>query len=137
MQNDSNVRTQLTLFTSANSQVDYGNLLSLPLDNGILYVEPVYIRSTAASSYPLMKKVLLSYGDYVAFDNDIASGIADLLKQAATGTPSTPAPPPPTNPSPSPSATPTPTPPQTTAPPAPNSAALNAAIAQINTALQN
>jgi uncharacterized protein len=138
MQNDSNVRTQLTLFTSANSQVDYGNLLSLPLDNGILYVEPVYIRSTAASSYPLMKKVLLSYGDYVAFDNDIASGIADLLRQAASGPPSTTTPPPSSNPSPSPSASATPTPsaPSPT-PSAPNAAALNAAVTQINAALQH
>jgi hypothetical protein len=138
MQNDSNVRTQLTLFTSANSQVDYGNLLSLPLDGGILYVEPVYIRSTAASSYPLMKKVLLSYGDYVAFDNDITSGIADLLRQAANGPPPTTTPPPSTSPSPSPSSSATPTPsapsPQ---PSAPNAAALSAAVTQINAALQH
>jgi len=44
----------------------------VPLDSGILYVEPIYLKSTAANSYPLMKKVLLSYGDFVAFDNDVA-----------------------------------------------------------------
>ena len=139
MQNDTNVRSQLS-FISTNSRVVYGNLLSLPLDDGILYVEPVYIRSTGPNSYPVMRKVLLSYGDYVAFDNDIASGITDLLKQAAAGPPATTTPPPSTNPSSPPSATPTPPPTQTTPPPAtsgPNSAALNAAIQQINTALQN
>jgi uncharacterized membrane protein (UPF0182 family) len=143
MQNDPGIRQQLSLFTqnnsaSGNSQVEYGNLLSLPLDNGILYVEPVYLKSTAANSYPLMKKVLLSYGDFVAFDNDVATGIADLLNQVKNGPP-----PPPTTPAPgtnpSPSASPSPTPstpaPSATAPPTTNSAALNAAIAQINTAL--
>ena len=38
--------------------------------------------------YPLMKKVLLNYGDFVAFADDTASGIADLLSQAKNGVPS-------------------------------------------------
>jgi uncharacterized membrane protein (UPF0182 family) len=142
MQNDPNVRTQLSLYTSANSQVEYGNLLSLPLGNGILYVEPVYIKSTNPGSYPLMKKVLLNYGDFVAFADDTAGGITDLLSQAKKGVPSTTPPTTPTNPSPSASATSPPTAPPTTAPPttvsppgAGNSAALNAAILQINKAL--
>jgi uncharacterized membrane protein (UPF0182 family) len=137
MQNDPNVRTQLSLYTSANSQVEYGNLLSLPLGNGILYVEPVYIKSTNPGSYPLMKKVLLNYGDFVAFADDTASGITDLLKQAKSGVPSTTPPTTPTNPSPSASATSPPTaPPTTVSPPgAGNSAALNAAVLQINKAL--
>ncbi len=137
MQNDPNVRTQLSLYTSANSQVEYGNLLSLPLDGGILYVEPVYIKSTNPGSYPLMKKVLLNYGDFVAFADDTAGGIADLLSQAKNGVPSTTPPTAPTNPSPSPSATPPPTapPPTPTAPGTANSAALAAAIHDINQAL--
>ena len=137
MQNDPNVRTQLSLYTSANSQVEYGNLLSLPLDRGILYVEPVYIKSTNPGSYPLMKKVLLNYGDFVAFADDTASGIADLLSQAKNGVPSTTPPTAPTNPSPSPSATASPTAPSPTpsAPGTANSAALAAAIHDINQAL--
>jgi uncharacterized membrane protein (UPF0182 family) len=120
MQNDPTVRQQLTLFNSSTSQVDYGNLLSLPLDNGILYVEPVYIRSTASNSYPLMKKVLLSYCDFVAFDNDVSTGIDDLINQAKNGGP------------------PTTVPPPTTTPPTNqpgSSPALNAAVGQINKAL--
>jgi len=133
MQNDPSIRTQLSLYNSASSKVDYGNLLSLPLDNGILYVEPVYIRSTAASSYPLMKKVLLSYGDYVAFDDTVAAGITDLLNQAKTGPPPT-VPPTVTPPSPQPSVSPSS--PQASSPPSnAGSPALNAAVAQINKAL--
>ena len=46
-----------------------------------------------------MKKVLLNYGDYVAYADDLDSGLADLLKQAQTGVPTT-EPPTTTNPSP-------------------------------------
>jgi uncharacterized membrane protein (UPF0182 family) len=122
MQNDPNVRKDLTLFQSGSSSVVYGNLLSLPLGNGILYVEPVYIKSTQQGSYPLMKKVLLSYGDYIAYDDDVASGIADLLNQAKSGAPTT-APP-----------TGTTTPPTTTTPPG-VTPQLTAAVAEINKAL--
>jgi uncharacterized protein len=142
MQNDNNVRYQLTLLTSTNSKVTYGNLLSLPLDDGILYVEPVYLGSTETGSYPLMKKVLLSYGDYVAFDDNVAAGVADLVKQAKNGPPPTNNPAIPGSPSASPSASPTAppsSPPTTAAPTAPpgGSPALDAAIAQINKALQD
>jgi hypothetical protein len=133
-QNDPNIRQELT-GTTTSSSVEYGNLLTLPLDNGILYVEPAYIRASAPGSYPFMKKVLLSYGDYVAFADTVQAGITDLLTQAKNGVPNTPPPvTPPSGPSSPPSSSPSP--PSTTAPPA-NSAALNAAIARINTALQD
>ena len=41
----------------------YGNLLSLPFGDGMLYVEPVYVKSNQQNAYPLLQKVLLSYGD--------------------------------------------------------------------------
>src|SRR5262249_15629380 len=37
------VRRDLTLFQSANSTVRHGNLLSLPIGGGMLYIEPLYI----------------------------------------------------------------------------------------------
>ncbi|WP_438490440.1 UPF0182 family membrane protein [Streptomyces sp. S186] len=44
------------------SEIEYGNLLTVPLSGGLLYVEPVYLRG-ANTNYPLLKKVLVSYGD--------------------------------------------------------------------------
>jgi uncharacterized protein len=126
MVNDPVIRTQLTLFNSPTSKVVYGNLLSLPLGNGMLYVEPVYNQSTQANGYPLLRKVLLNYGDYVAYDDDVASGIKDLLTQAAAGAPTT-VPPAGTSP------------PAGVSPPAGTQTgttpAITAAVKQINTAL--
>jgi uncharacterized membrane protein (UPF0182 family) len=123
MQNDPTVRTNLTLFTSKNSAVVYGNLLSLPIGGGILYVEPIYIKSTENGSYPLMKKVLLSYGNHIAYADTVDQGISQLLGQTT----------PPTTP---PGGTTT-TPPggSTTSPPASGSTALDKAVQQINKAL--
>jgi uncharacterized membrane protein (UPF0182 family) len=52
----------------------------------MLYIEPVYIQSNANNVYPLMKKVLLNFGQYVAFEDTIAQGINSLIAQAS-GTP--------------------------------------------------
>ncbi|MFG2328903.1 UPF0182 family protein [Streptomyces sp. NPDC048604] len=46
----------------ADSDILYGNLLTVPLDGGFLYVEPVYAQGRNAQ-YPLLKKVAVSYVD--------------------------------------------------------------------------
>src|SRR5204862_4817243 len=82
------VRSDLTLFQSQNSRVVYGNLLSLPTGGGMLYVEPLYIRSSA-ENYPLLRKVLLSYGKYVAYADNLQQGLDQLTAQAAGQPPTT------------------------------------------------
>lgn len=61
----------------ADSDIEYGNLLTVPLDGGFLYVEPVYAQGRN-SHYPLLKKVAVSYadadssdGDTTAFENNL------------------------------------------------------------------
>ncbi|MGW4156593.1 UPF0182 family membrane protein [Micromonospora chersina] len=93
MTNNGDIRQQLNLLSSNQAQVQYGNLLSLPFADGMLYVEPVYVKSSNQDAYPLLQKVLLSYGDggsYVVLANNLSDGIKQLVEQgkrAATGTP--------------------------------------------------
>ena len=56
------------------SQVIKGNLLTLPVGGGLLYVQPVYVQSSSGTQYPLLRKVLVSFGDKIGF--------ADTLKEA-------------------------------------------------------
>ncbi|MET7807739.1 UPF0182 family membrane protein [Micromonospora chersina] len=93
MTNNGDIRQQLNLLSSNQAQVQYGNLLSLPFADGMLYVEPVYVKSSNQDAYPLLQKVLLSYGDggsYVVLANNLSDGIKQLVEQgkrAATGSP--------------------------------------------------
>ncbi|HET8683896.1 MAG TPA: UPF0182 family protein, partial [Micromonosporaceae bacterium] len=93
-----------TLLQSETSSVVKGNLLSLPFGGGMLYVEPIYLRSNVANPYPLMKKVLLNYGDRVALADTLQAGIKQLVD---SGRPPTTTPTPPSTPQP-PTATPPP-----------------------------
>ncbi|MET8833082.1 UPF0182 family protein [Micromonospora sp. NPDC004540] len=88
MTNNGDIRQQLNLLSSNQAQVQYGNLLSLPFADGMLYVEPVYVKSSNQDAYPLLQKVLLSYGDggsYVVLANNLSDGIKQLVEQGKRG----------------------------------------------------
>jgi uncharacterized membrane protein (UPF0182 family) len=91
MTNNQAVRQELNLLQSAStgSQVLYGNLLSLPFGNGMLYVEPVYIKTNQENAYPLMQKVLMSYGEYVQLANNVKEGVDGLVAAGKAGAPTT------------------------------------------------
>ncbi|MGN9779079.1 UPF0182 family membrane protein [Micromonospora sp. H33] len=114
MTNNAQIRQQLNLLSSNQAQVQYGNLLSLPFGNGMLYVEPVYVKSNQQDAYPLLQKVLLSYGDggsYVVLADNLTDGIKQLVEQGKrAGAPATPPPTgeTPPSPPPGPGATPPP-----------------------------
>ena len=94
---DSDVSRLLNILRQGSTSVLNGNLLTLPVGGGLLYVQPVYIKSTGETSYPLLKKVLVAFGDKIAFE-DTLSGALDALFGASAGvvtptdptTPSTP-----------------------------------------------
>ncbi|MGW2557842.1 UPF0182 family membrane protein [Streptomyces sp. NPDC001514] len=75
------------------SEIDYGNLLTVPLDGGFLYVEPVYARGGAAN-YPLLKKVAVSYGGKPVFKDSLAEALNAVFGvDGAEQPPTTPQPP--------------------------------------------
>ncbi len=71
---DPDVAEKIRLLKGGDSTVEYGNLLTVPLDGGLLYVEPVYVRG-AGTNYPLLKKVLVHYGDSTAFENTLGQAL--------------------------------------------------------------
>ncbi|MEV0897742.1 UPF0182 family protein [Actinoplanes sp. NPDC049802] len=101
MVNNASVSQQLALLTrGGQASVLYGNLISLPLADDILYVEPVYVKSSQANAAPLLQKVLMSYGDagdYVVLEDNLTEALEALAAlgkngapPATGGTPSTP-----------------------------------------------
>jgi uncharacterized membrane protein (UPF0182 family) len=61
------------------STVDYGNLLTLPMGGGLLYVEPVYISSSGAGSFPLLQKIVVSFGDQIGFADTLDAAISQVF----------------------------------------------------------
>jgi uncharacterized membrane protein (UPF0182 family) len=64
-----------------------GNLIALPLANGLLYEEPIYIRAiggTSAGSYPTLRRVFVFYDGQVGYGTTLQGALAQVF----TGLPS-------------------------------------------------
>jgi uncharacterized membrane protein (UPF0182 family) len=61
MSNDPNVSAELLKYKQ-DSTVQMGNLLTLPLDKEVLYVQPVYTYRGGTGSYPILQFVIVSVG---------------------------------------------------------------------------
>jgi uncharacterized protein len=107
---------ELSLFRRGGSRVTLGNLLSLPLGGAFLYVEPVYLQSAGLTSFPTLKRVLVSYDGNIAYEPTLAKGL-DAVFGTATAKP------PPTGP--------------TTQPPPSTGGGVNAQVANLITQLQS
>ncbi|GGU80813.1 UPF0182 protein [Streptomyces filipinensis] len=88
---ESDIAETISLLSRGHSKVEYGNLLTVPLDGGLLYVEPVYVRG-GSLKYPLLRKVLVTYGGKTAFKDtldealDAVFGVAGSTNPPDTGT---------------------------------------------------
>ena len=86
---DSNVSSLLNLLRQGSTRVLNGNLLTLPVGGGLLYVQPVYIESTGETSYPLLQKILVAFGDQIAFEDTLDEAL-DVLFGGDAGVDPTP-----------------------------------------------
>jgi hypothetical protein len=76
---DPEVSRLLNLLQQGSTKVLRGNLLTLPVGGGLLYVQPVYIQSTGETSFPLLKKVLVMFGDKIAFEDTLEGALNSLF----------------------------------------------------------
>jgi len=82
-QTDEGIRQALLPINQPNSgaRAQYGNLLTLPLGGGLLYVQPVYsVRTSGAGTYPVLRYVLVSFGDGVAYGGTLQEALNKVFK---------------------------------------------------------
>jgi uncharacterized membrane protein (UPF0182 family) len=76
---DPTVSQALNLLRQGASAVLNGNLLTLPVGGGLLYVQPVYLRSTGETSYPTLQRVLVAFGDKIGFAPTLDAALNQLF----------------------------------------------------------
>ena len=76
---DADVARELNILAQGDTDVLRGNLLTLPVGGGLLYVQPVYVRSTGETSYPLLRKILVAFGEEVAFEDTLDQALDTLF----------------------------------------------------------
>ncbi|MEA2037686.1 MAG: UPF0182 family protein [Nanoarchaeota archaeon] len=75
---DSEISQQLTLWSQQGSRVTRGNLLIIPIEDSILYIEPLYIQAETGQ-LPELKRVLVSDGERVVMEENLGIALEALF----------------------------------------------------------
>jgi uncharacterized membrane protein (UPF0182 family) len=75
---DAEISKQLSLWNQRGSQVIRGNLLAIPIEKSILYVEPLYL-AAEKGSLPELKRVIVAYGNSVAMEENLELSLQQVF----------------------------------------------------------
>ena len=105
---DAAISQQVSLWNQSGSSVIRGNLIVVPIDESLIYLQPVYLQSTG-SAFPEFRRIVVASPREVVWAETLGEALRLLLEAEEGATPG-PSPTPGTSPTPEPSATPAPTP---------------------------
>ncbi|MGI9325200.1 MAG: UPF0182 family membrane protein [Pseudomonadales bacterium] len=85
---DSFLSGQLTLWNQQGSEVIRGNVLAIPIDDSLLYVEPIYLRAETAA-YPELRLVAVMQGDNLSYAETFEEALLGLFEDQPMAVPAT------------------------------------------------
>lgn len=75
------ISLQLTLWSQEGSNVLRGNLLVIPIENFLLYIEPIYLRADNENSLLEMKQVIVTFKDRIVMERSLDTHVSMFKKQ--------------------------------------------------------
>ncbi len=90
------ISAEFTLLGQTGSRVIQGNMLVIPIEESLLYVQPVYISADdegAGLGIPEFKRVVVSFNDQIEMRDTLDEALAAVFGEAAGGPGETPEPP--------------------------------------------
>jgi uncharacterized protein len=88
LNSNTTISSNVSLLERTGSTVLEGNLLTLPIGDSFLYVEPLYVQGTVGGgNYPVLQRVLVVYGDgsKIGFEQNLSDALKDLEPGHHTG----------------------------------------------------
>lgn len=76
---DAMISQQLTLWTQRGSQAIRGSLLVIPIEDALLYVEPLYLAASESGSLPELRRVIVAFGNHLLMEPDLETALANLF----------------------------------------------------------
>jgi hypothetical protein len=84
---DTAISQQFSLWDQSGSEVIRGNLLMIPIGEGNLFVEPIYLRASGANTIPELKRVIVANGNNIAMEPTLEEALEVVLGRALATTP--------------------------------------------------
>ena len=83
VEQDENISKELNALNTTGTKLEK-IIIVVPIDNNLLYVEPIYqVMLNDESQVPLLKKIVVASGNKVAIGNNIEEALKNLLSQEA------------------------------------------------------
>ena len=79
---DTEISQDITLWSQAGSSVIRGNTLIIPIENSIIYVEPLYLEATEKGTLPQLKRVIVAYNDLITMQDTLSEALEVIFKGA-------------------------------------------------------
>jgi len=76
---DQEISSQINLLKQGQSEVLNGNLLTLPVGGGLLYVQPVFVQASSGTQLPALRKILVAFGEEVAFEDTLQEALDSIF----------------------------------------------------------
>ncbi|MCM3884663.1 UPF0182 family protein [Frankia sp. R82] len=83
IESNGEVAKALTLWRGVGSQTIEGNLLTLPVAGGLLYVEPYYVQARGSTGYPTLQGVAAAYGENIGFGSSLGDALEKVFGAGA------------------------------------------------------
>lgn len=83
---DSEISSLFTLWSQQGSRVLRGNVIIVPIENALLYVEPIYLQADNENALPEMKRVIIAYEDEIVISENLETSLQMLFGQASIPT---------------------------------------------------
>jgi uncharacterized membrane protein (UPF0182 family) len=75
---DTNISKEFTLWSSSGSSYTRGNMFVIPIEDSLVYVEPVYLEATSGS-LPEVKRVIIYYNDRIAYEPTLGAALESMF----------------------------------------------------------
>jgi uncharacterized membrane protein (UPF0182 family) len=79
---DTEISRDFSFWENSGSTYLRGNMFVIPIENSIMYVEPIYLKASE-NSLPEVKRIVLYYGDRIAYEETLAEALNSMFGEGA------------------------------------------------------
>jgi hypothetical protein len=76
---DTEISQRITLWSQAGSSIIRGNTLIIPIENSLIYIEPLYLEATEKGTLPELKRVIVAYGDRLTMKKSLQESLNEIF----------------------------------------------------------
>jgi hypothetical protein len=80
---DTEISKQLTLWSQKGSGIIRGNMLAIPIEESLIFIEPLYLKAES-SEMPELKRVIVSFADKIVMEKDLKTALERLFMEGSS-----------------------------------------------------